>query len=316
MFLVCGAAFSVPQEKPRKRVAVLNFFAENTEESTARIARNSVELTLFETKKFDIMEQQQIEDILKERKLILRDCMDEACAGDIGDMLSAEYVIIGSVSRLDKLDVQVKVINVAEKKIIIAQSVEVDDVTGIREASAGLSDEVAEKIEDYGKKGVSYSVSASFNYISPLGYFKDRAGEGYGVIFSGRAGDIFFKRFILGIDAGCLYFDEKPGVTHHSIFIPALLTAGYRIPLPWKLSFVPEISAGGSYDTVYYYTAYKKPDYTHKSSFQAAAKCGAFIEYRLPWDFSARLGAEYGSIFEEDGRLAFLSYSIGAGAEF
>ena len=326
LFIILCAAFIVSasyaftyaqsEEKPRKRVAVLNFSADNTEESTARIVRNSIELSLFDTKKFDILEQQQIEDILKERKLILTDCRDEVCAGDIGDMLSAEYVIIGSVGKLDKFSVNIKVIDIATRKILIAESIEVDDIAGIRSASGELTGEIADKIQEFGKKGISFIVNASFNYIIPFGYFKDKTGPGYGITFSGRAEDIFLKRFMLGIDIGAQYFNEKPGVTHHSIFIPALFAIGYRIPLPWKFSIVPEISAGASYDTVYYYTAYGKPDYTGKSGFQPVAKCGAVLEYRLPWDFYARLGSEYGSIFEKDGRLNYLSFKLGAGAEF
>ncbi|MCU0821326.1 MAG: DUF2380 domain-containing protein [Spirochaetes bacterium] len=316
LFVLHAAAYGQADGKPRKRVAVLNFSAENVEESTTRIVRNNIELSLFDTKKFDILEQQQIEDILKEKKLILTQCRDEICAGDIGDMLSAEYVVIGNVSKLDTMIVHVKVIDIETRKIVIADSIDIRDISDIRNASGELSRDLADRIENYGRKGISFSVSASFNYMMPLGFFADKTGPGYGIIVSGRAEDIFFKRFILGVDTGAQYFNEKPGVTHHSIFIPALCSIGYRIPLHRDFSIVPEISGGASYDTVYYYNAYKEADYTKNSSFQPTAKAGAAVEYRLPLDFLLRLGAEYGSIFEQDGRLEFLSFTFGAGAEF
>ncbi len=331
-FILCGIfillvpilsnayAQKINQNK-KKRIAVLNFTANNTTEDIARIVRNNIELNLFKSNKFEVLEHDRLEYILKERKFLLSDCREETCALEIGHMLSAEYVIIGSVSKLKTYNILIKVLHVKTKQLIIADSTDIDKIENIRRVSLKLSNNVANEIEDLGtqKKQVERPIalysSLHFQYASPISYLKDLVNPGFGLTISCGVEDILFKNFQLGFDFQYLYFNGKSNVTHHAVLIPATLTTGYRVPVG-NLSIIPSVSAGASYDSVYYYTSLDKSSYSGDSTVQAVAKGGLALEYRFFSLFYVRIGSEYGAVFERDGRIEFWCSGFGAGVCF
>jgi TolB-like protein len=308
-------AQTVIEEKPKKRVAVLSFSANNTDESFARIVRNNIELSLFEQKKFEVLEHDQVDFILQERKQLLSECADEECGTKLGGILSAQYVIMGSVSRLEKYIIQIKVIDVSRKQLIIVEKTEAANEGDLQKVTIDISAKLAEEIEDIGKKGIPVIVSTSFHYVMPLSFLKNKVGPGFGVGLAAYTEDIFLKHLLLGLDIQYLYFNSKTDVTHHANILPVALFAGYRLPV-WKLSFIPVIYAGMSYTAVFYYTRYSSSNYSSDSAIEPLAKGGFNIVYTLAESFHIKLSSEYGVIFEKGGRIGFLSFGLGAGMRF
>jgi hypothetical protein len=116
IFVIPLPLSAAEQIKSRSRIAIVNFSANNTDIGVARGVRNSVEIDFFKDGSFDILEQSQIDMILRERKMQLSECKDEKCAAKIGELLKANYEIIGSVDKLGVFTVNVKVVEVKESK--------------------------------------------------------------------------------------------------------------------------------------------------------------------------------------------------------
>ena len=65
---ICGNSISFAKE--RERIAVLDFKANNTSISDANIVRNNIELGLYKSGYFNLLERDSIKLVLKEQKLI------------------------------------------------------------------------------------------------------------------------------------------------------------------------------------------------------------------------------------------------------
>ncbi|MBN2051561.1 MAG: PEGA domain-containing protein [Spirochaetales bacterium] len=145
-------AFYLPaQDAPR--VAVLSFNPVGVSEAEAQILTNLFETAVVNTGAFDVIEQSQAGTILDAQEYSLSGCTDETCAVEIGKLLAAENIILGTVSKLGaKYIVTAKIIDVTSGKNIKADSVEgtaIEDMTSqvnvlaVKLAEAGVSPGVA-----------------------------------------------------------------------------------------------------------------------------------------------------------------------------
>ncbi|TAL31279.1 MAG: hypothetical protein EPN93_18130, partial [Spirochaetes bacterium] len=106
----------------KKRLAVLDFSANNTSDANARIVRNAFEVMLYKTSLYNMLERRQVELVLKEQGFQASGCVDTACAIEIGKMLSADLVAVGSLDRIDMYIVSVKVIDIANGSVVYADN--------------------------------------------------------------------------------------------------------------------------------------------------------------------------------------------------
>ncbi len=96
ILLFAGSVFS--QGKPR--TAVIPFNAIGVAEIESLTASNLFETALVQTDVFMVIEQTQIAEILEAQSFTLSGCTDESCAVEIGKLLSAEQIVLGSFSRV------------------------------------------------------------------------------------------------------------------------------------------------------------------------------------------------------------------------
>lgn len=132
----------------RKRVAVLDFKAENTSKTYANAVRNLFEVALHKENVVDILERNQMEMILKEQGFSLTGCTDASCAVQIGKLLSADMVVMGSLNKLGKYTVATKFVSVGQGNIAFAESVEASSEDGLRKEVSVLAGRVADKIRE------------------------------------------------------------------------------------------------------------------------------------------------------------------------
>jgi len=140
IFAPLGAA---DKQQHKKRVAILDFTAENTTKTYANAVRNLFEVELHKTSAFDIVERNQMETILNEQGMQMSGCIDTACAVQIGKMLSAELIVTGSVSKIDGYAITVKFVNVGKGKIEFADSVAARSDRELQQAVATLAGKIA-----------------------------------------------------------------------------------------------------------------------------------------------------------------------------
>ena len=305
-----AAENGISKKGPRKRLAVLAFTANNTSAGMARIARNAVEMALFKTGLYDILEKEHINLIMDERKRQIDECRDSSFAAAIGELLSAEYIVIGSVDRGAFYVIQVKVVDVKKKRIVIVETSRTSDSKKIRRTAERISRTISRRMERLGKKGKPLVVSAAFNVLTPLGYLAEKVDIGFGFTLNFLAEDIFFKGFQAGVSARFIHYTGKSHEAHHAMMVPINLVLGYRFTIE-DFSINPGLGMGGSYSIVYYYRDRTGSDYSGNAAFQPVLLFSLDLTYSFTPILQLQLRPEYAMIFEKDGIIQFLSAGIG-----
>jgi len=80
-------------------IAVFEFENNGLEPFEVRQLSTRLESELVKLGKYNVVERSKIDEILKEQKLQMSGCVEE-CLIDVGEMLGAKQIILGSVGRL------------------------------------------------------------------------------------------------------------------------------------------------------------------------------------------------------------------------
>jgi hypothetical protein len=130
-----------PGDKPDtiKRIAVLNFAVSGISGQAGDAARDLLEVHLYQTGSFQLIERNQIREILKEQGLSESGCVDYKCAVKVGQLLSAQSVVLGSINKINSYNVIVKFINVSNGDIEFVDSVSIQNENEIEKAVKTLS---------------------------------------------------------------------------------------------------------------------------------------------------------------------------------
>jgi hypothetical protein len=159
---------------------------------------------------------------------------------------------------------------------------------------------------------VSATVKAA--YLMPMGDWKKLIDPGYGAMLEFCYNNLFQKGFKIGIETGYLYAPGKNDSVKKETVIPVLAAFGYRIPAGTNFTIVPKLAAGCGYFTLTYKPAGASEK--TKSELESMAKGGLSITYDLSKTIALEAGAEYGIVFEKDGRLPFVLFQLGCSIGF
>lgn len=116
---------------PKKKIAVLDFDANNISASYGKIVRNQFEVSLYRTGLFQIVEREKIDLIVKERKQLNADCTDARCAAEIGSILSVDYVVLGSIDKMGEYTISVRFVEINRGDLAFAHSVNAADENAV-----------------------------------------------------------------------------------------------------------------------------------------------------------------------------------------
>ncbi|MBN2402290.1 MAG: hypothetical protein JXN64_07800, partial [Spirochaetes bacterium] len=141
-FLCSGNASALE----KKKVAVLDFDAKNVSKTYADIAKDILEINLHNTGAFVVLERNQINLILQEQGLQISGCTDTTCAVQIGKFLSADLVVIGSLSKITTFTLSVKMVDIGKGSIILADTEKAETEDDIENSVKRLAMRFAEKI--------------------------------------------------------------------------------------------------------------------------------------------------------------------------
>ena len=117
------------------RIAVIPFTnMQNVSKYDAEIITGLFETALVNTEVFTVIEQNQIKEIIKVQKEYLSGCYDEHCAIEIGKLLSAEQIILGTLSAVEgKYILNVKIIDVSKGTNIRSDNFKTESLTQMTE---------------------------------------------------------------------------------------------------------------------------------------------------------------------------------------
>ena len=125
-------------------IAVIPFSAINVSESDAAAITGLFETALVKTGEFRVIEQAQMNEILKVQEFSLSDCTSEECAVEIGQLLSAEQIILGTLSSIGgKFVLTTKIVDVAKGLSLKADKVERPSLADMTEGAEVLAYKLA-----------------------------------------------------------------------------------------------------------------------------------------------------------------------------
>jgi len=124
LFLILTPGFLAAQEKEKPLITVLPFSAVEVSRSVSLIISQLFETNLVNTGAFEVLSQNERDQILAAQSDSLQGCSDEACAIEIGRLLSAEQLIMGTVAALGtKYIITAKIIDVTTSRTLGAENI-------------------------------------------------------------------------------------------------------------------------------------------------------------------------------------------------
>ncbi|MBI9104602.1 MAG: hypothetical protein JEY99_19455 [Spirochaetales bacterium] len=139
LFLVFICAPLPLSAQERSRVAIIPFTAVEAPESEARVVSSLFETAMVKTDVYNVIEQNQIKEILEAQAFSLSGCTDDSCAVEVGQLLAAELIILGELSRVgSRYIATAKVIDVALGKNVNADSVSAGSIEEMTESAVNL----------------------------------------------------------------------------------------------------------------------------------------------------------------------------------
>ncbi|MDC7228181.1 MAG: CsgG/HfaB family protein [Spirochaetales bacterium] len=138
LFLFSVCIFQLySQDKPR--LAIIPFSVIDAPASEGRIVSGLFETALVKTEVFRIIEQNQMGEILDAQAVSLSGCTDDSCAVEVGKLLSAEFIILGELSKAgERYYANVKIIDVELGRNVDADFVAADDIVELTESAIPL----------------------------------------------------------------------------------------------------------------------------------------------------------------------------------
>ena len=194
----------------KKKIAVLKVKPNNISIKYAELVEELLVVHLFKTKAFEILERNKINMILKEQEFTAA-CTTTDCAVKIGQLLSADIVVVGGISKFGKYTISIKLIDIAQSSLQYADTETTLREEDIQNAINALSKRAAEYMSKPAEPPVKpvpekIDIATSPTNESPekpteipAGYYLRGFIPGWSQIYAGNAirGSLFMSGFIL-----------------------------------------------------------------------------------------------------------------------
>ncbi len=159
----------------KKRIAIMDIKPENTSEAYANTVRNLFEVSLHKTDSANILERTRMETILKEQGFQLSGCTDTVCSVDIGKLLSADYVIVGTLNKLGKYTLSIRLVSIIDGKIRYVDEESADKEDDLKSKIDIITGKLArELMKDVSIKSDELNLDMPKNFTASKGDHKDK----------------------------------------------------------------------------------------------------------------------------------------------
>ena len=147
-FLLISSIFSQDQ---KLAVSILDFTGEDVKPKVLKACFQRLETSLIDSDQFIVIEKSEREEILKEQQIQSSGICDTECVVDIGQLLGAEYLMLGEIIDLSGLyQIDIKIINVEKGDVTEKVTEEVEGrVKDLLNAMERASDEIIRRISVY-----------------------------------------------------------------------------------------------------------------------------------------------------------------------
>jgi TolB-like protein len=140
LFWICIVSLSlvlgtVAQTTEKSRVVVMEFETIGVaEKHVGRAITEKIVSELVATNRYTVVERTQVEKILQEQKLQLSGLVDEATAVEIGHLLGAELLAMGSISQIGQTyNVIIRFVDCQTGQVTLSRTSRTEDINAIPE---------------------------------------------------------------------------------------------------------------------------------------------------------------------------------------
>jgi len=308
IFFIIISSTAMANEK--YNIAVLDFTANNISESVACIVQNRIEMKLFSTGNYNLLERSKFEVFAGDKGIDPHHCNDKICAVKIGRKLSLKYVILGSIDFTgNKYLFHVKIVDVDQSVIVFIDSTTHSSPENLIDSSGAFVDRIDlflvygsgsdQKADDI--SGSNFFLTKRNGFLVPIGNLGEIVQ--YGIHGSLQVGvDKLFLDTRVGFETGYFWFKGRCE-TRHATLIPIIMTFEYSLPLLKNYRFLPRIAGG-----IFYTSVIKENE--KNSAFEPALETALTLGFNIN-RFQVYLGAAYHGVFETDGIISFFEISLG-----
>lgn len=137
---ILGVFFVVPATAAdQPLVTVMDFELSGISESEGRLLVDFISNSIRETGGFRIIDRAQRDSILEEQEFSLSGCTDEKCQLEVGKLLSANLMFVGSIGRIgDRYILNLKLVDVATGEAVGTASDKYNDLNNLVDDSSRL----------------------------------------------------------------------------------------------------------------------------------------------------------------------------------
>ena len=137
-------SFLFPQDG-KLAVSILDFTGEDVSDKLLRACYQKLETSLIESNQYTVIAKNQREEILKEMKFQSSGVCDEECAVEIGQLVGAEYLMLGDIIGFaDLYQINIKIVNIEKGDVVEKVTKEIqgnlsDLLNGMAESSREIT---------------------------------------------------------------------------------------------------------------------------------------------------------------------------------
>ena len=129
----------------REYIAIIDFEGIGISESEARVLTQRLTSEMITLEEYQVLERSEMKRLLSEQKFQYSGCVDTKCAVELGKMLGAKYMVVGTISKLGKTFT-------LDSRLI---SVETSEAYGSGQYSTDVS---IDNLIKYGMKSLAYQL--------------------------------------------------------------------------------------------------------------------------------------------------------------
>jgi len=173
--------FSVPAAAEEKmQIAVLDLQPKGVTKTVAGAASSIIRSEMVRTGHFAVVERSQMDAIFKEQGLQQLGCTDQACAVEMGKMLSARKILIGEVTKIGtSMIITVRIVDVEKGRSDFAAKEKADNEESLDRAGENITRKLVQNILGYAPE---YSVEAR----TTKGYYARAVVPGWGQLYADK----------------------------------------------------------------------------------------------------------------------------------
>ncbi|HPO44428.1 MAG TPA: CsgG/HfaB family protein [Spirochaetota bacterium] len=137
----------------KMQVAVLDLKPREVSKIVTGAVSDIIRSEMVKTGLFTVVERAQMNEILKEQGFQMTGCTDQACAVQVGKLLSARKILVGEINRVGKaFMITVRIVDVEKGVSEFAANEKAENEDVLDKAGAGITRKLAQNIVEGNKE--------------------------------------------------------------------------------------------------------------------------------------------------------------------